>query len=95
MPGSPPSAEPAIEDPATTNTKARIKLTVGMVLSPDFVTGAARPSWLRVDTHEPFPEFCTPSEKWFRRNQNCFVASRPTKYCGLNPNRFNDLQNRH
>jgi len=42
------------------------------------VSGVPCGAWRRIccglDNHEPFPEICAKSRKWFRRRENCFVA---------------------
>jgi hypothetical protein len=39
--------------------------------------------------NEPtFPDFCTPTGKWFRAQENCFVASFATKQSGIECEQF-------
>jgi hypothetical protein len=47
----------------------------------------------RVDNLLRFPEFCTTSEKWFRRPPNCFIRARRTKHFEKKINDFNELKN--
>jgi hypothetical protein len=91
MPGRPPSVEPAIEDAEITNAKARIKLAVRIRLSPRSWALTARRCW-RVDNHASFPQFCKPSEKWFRQQENCFVDALATKQFEISHNGFNNLE---
>jgi hypothetical protein len=39
--------------------------------------------------NEPtFPDFCTPTGKWFRAEENCFVARLATKQSGIECEQF-------
>jgi hypothetical protein len=39
--------------------------------------------------NEPtFPDFCTPTGKWFRSQENCFVARFATKQFGIQYQQF-------
>jgi hypothetical protein len=79
MPGKEVSDEPAIEGPASTKAKARMKLKVRIWRVSDVACGAVPPFRCRIDNQPVFPDIYAKSRKRFRRRENCFFAGCPTK----------------
>jgi hypothetical protein len=64
------SGVPAIEGPASTKAKARMKLRVRIEASPVRLSAAV---WLGpFDNQVLFPDICTKSGKWFRDGGELF-----------------------
>ena len=81
--GSPANCphDPAMEGPASTKAKARMKLKV-RIDCLRFRLRRCRRFVGQLDTQGLFPDICAKSGKWFRGGENCFVAAAATKQFG-------------
>src|ERR1700722_10933737 len=77
MPGRPPSDRPAIEGPASTKPRARMKVKVRIMTVSGLGTGADRRYCWRLDNHPLFPDVCAQSGKWFHRAAESFRGPTP------------------
>lgn len=87
MPGKPLSDEPAIEGPARTKAKARIKLMV-RIMSGSGIAGESRRFRWQVDNQRLFPEICAEAGNGFVAPENCFVGIVATKHSFEKSNDF-------
>src|ERR1700744_1528770 len=92
-PGSPLSAEPAIEEPAITKTKARMKLTVRIDFSPDFPVRRCPPVFVgRLITIPGFQNSAPKAENGFVDGRIVSSAHPGRNNWGLNPSDSNLLE---
>ncbi len=87
MPGNPRSETPAIEGPARTKAKARMKLIVRILTVS--ASKYRRPAFVRsLITNMLFPDIYAKSAKWFRRDGEMFRPPMATKHWPEKPNDF-------
>src|SRR5882757_6045892 len=90
MPGRLPSEEPAIEGPARTKAKPRIKLIV-RIGCLRFQAWALCAVSLVTDNQRLFPDVCSKTENGFVGWENCFVGTSRRNIRSKKLNNFSEV----